>query len=240
MSVEDARRIELWRLELFELERLDASGWSGIDAFYGVSRDDNRDERIICFAEVGDVGPGAPHAPDLALFEERFHEAIEAMRSIQGQRDPDHRLQWNRLYLFVRQPIALTNQLLTEALRRLAPETGHLGLEKVIVRLASHTSDAPGATPRIIELLAGNPTGSRIEWSIRIPHDRPLDPATPYAQRVASARARGLIYPYEVVRLFTAPPERDSEGIGAPTGEGSFQEYDLAGDRAEPVTARRD
>jgi acetyl/propionyl-CoA carboxylase alpha subunit/acetyl-CoA carboxylase carboxyltransferase component len=235
MSVEDARRIELWRLSLFELERLDASGFSGIDAFYGVSRDDNRDERIICFAEVGDVGPGAPHAPDLALFEERFHEAIEAMRSIQGQRDPDHRLQWNRLYLFVRQPIALTNQLLTEALRRLAPETGHLGLEKVIVRLASHTSDAPGATPRVIELLAGNPTGSRIEWSIRIPHDRPLDPATPYAQRVASARARGLTYPYEVVRLFTAPPERGTEGIGAPTGEGSFQEYELENGRAERV-----
>ncbi len=235
ISVEEARRIELWRLEHFELERLDASGWSGIDAFYGVSRDDNRDERIICFAEVGDVGAGAPHAPDLALFEERFHEVIEAMRSIQGRRDPEHRLQWNRLYLFVRQPIALTNQLLTEALRRLAPETGHLGLEKVIVRIASHTSDAPGAVPRLIELLAGNPTGSRIEWSIRIPHDRPLDPATPYAQRVASARARGMTYPYEVVRLFTAPPEAGSEGAGAPTGQGSFQEYDLVDGRARRV-----
>ena len=235
ISVEDASRIELWRLEHFELERLDASGWSGIDAFYGVSRDDNRDERIICFAEVNDVGPGAPHAPDLALFEERFHEAIEAMRSIQGQRDPDHRLQWNRLYLFVRQPIALTNQLLTEALRRLAPETGHLGLEKVIVRIASHTSETPGAVPRMIELLAGNPTGSRIEWSIRIPHDRPLDPATPYAQRVASARARGLTYPYEVVRLFTAPPEQGGESVGAPTGAGSFQEHDLVDGRAVAV-----
>ncbi len=167
MDVADARRLELWRLELFELTRLDASGWSGIDAFYGVSRDDYRDERIICFAEVDDVGPAAPHAPDLALFEERFHEAIEAMRSIQGQRDPEHRLQWNRLYLFVRQPIALTNQLLTEALRRLAPETGHLGLEKVIVRIANHIGDAPSSAPRLIELLAGNPTGSRIEWTIR-------------------------------------------------------------------------
>ena len=117
-AVAAKRQAARHRLRLaLELERLDASGWSGIDAFYGVSRDDNRDERIICFAEVGDVGTGAPHAPDLALFEERFHEVIEAMRSIQGQRDPDHRLQWNRLYLFVRQPIALTNQLLTEALR---------------------------------------------------------------------------------------------------------------------------
>ena len=234
LSAEDARRIELWRLAKFELERLDVSGFAGIHAFYGVSRDDNRDERIICFAEVGDVGPGVPYAPDLALFEERFHEAIEAMRRVQGERDPDHRLQWNRLYLFVRPPIALSNQLLTEALRRLAPETGHLGLEKVIVRLASFERDAPDA-PRKIELLAGNPSGSRVEWSLRVPHDRPLDPATPYAQRVATARARGLIYPYEIVRLFTAPPERGAVGIFHPTGAGSFREYDLVDGAAVAV-----
>src|SRR5262249_52214662 len=189
----------------------------------------------ICFAAVADVGPGVPYAPDLALFEERFHEAIEAMRRVQGQRDPDHRLQWNRLYVYVRPPIALTNQLMTEALRRLAPETGHLGLEKVVVRLASFERDAPDA-PRKIELLAGNPTGSRIEWNLRVPHDRPLDPATPYAQRVASARARGLTYPYEIVRLFTAPPERGATGIFLPTGAGSFREYELVDGQAVPVT----
>jgi len=235
LSVEEARRIELWRLAKFQLEPLDVGGFEGIHAFYGVSRDDNRDERIICFAAVSDVGPGVPHAPDLALFEERFHEAIEAMRRVQGEHDPDHSLQWNRLYLYVRPPIALTNQLMTEALRRLAPETGHLGLEKVIVRLASFERDAPDA-PRKIELLAGNPTGSRVEWSLRVPHDRPLDPATPYAQRVASARARGLTYPYEIVRLFTAPPERGAGGLFQPTGAGSFQEYDLADGAAQRVT----
>jgi len=235
LPVETARQLELWRLDKFELEPLDLAGFDGIHAFYGVSRDDNRDERIIGFAEVGDVGQGVPHAPDLALFEERFHEAIEAMRRAQAQRDPEHRLQWNRLYLFVRPPILLTNQLLTEALRRLAPETGHLGLEKVIVRLASFERDAVDA-PRKIELLAGNPTGSRIEWSLRVPHDRPLDPATPYSQRVASARARGLTYPYEIERLFTSPPERGPAAVGAPTGRGSFVEYDLVGGRAEPVT----
>ena len=235
LPLEEARRIELWRLAKFELEPLDVGGFEGIHAFYGVSRDDNRDERIICFAAVSDVGPGVPHAPDLALFEERFHEAIEAMRRVQGQRDPDHRLQWNRLYLYVRPPIALTNQLMTEALRRLAPETGHLGLEKVIVRLASFERDAPDE-PRKIELLAGNPTGSRVEWTLRVPHDRPLDPATPYSQRVATARARGLTYPYEIVRLFTAPPEREVTGVGAPTGRGSFVEHDLVEGRAVPMT----
>jgi len=69
--------------------------------------------------------------------------------------------------------------------------------------------------------------GSRIEWNLRVPHDRPLDPATPYAQRVATARARGLTYPYEIVRLFTAPPERGSVGIFHPTGAGRFKEHEL-------------
>jgi acetyl/propionyl-CoA carboxylase alpha subunit/acetyl-CoA carboxylase carboxyltransferase component len=235
IEVEEARRIELWRLAKFELERLDVAGFEGIHAFYCVSSGDDRDERIICFAEVADVGAGAPFAPDLALFEERFHEAIEAMRRVQGQRDPEHRLQWNRLYFYVRPPVALSNQLLTETLRRLAPETGHLGLEKVIVRLASFERETPDA-PRKIELLAGNPTGSRVEWNLRVPHDRPLDPATPYSQRVASARGRGLTYPYEVVRLFTAPPERGSpSSLAAPIGAGTFREYELEQGRAVPV-----
>src|SRR5258706_9529720 len=124
---------------------------------------------------------------------------------------------------------------MTEALRRLAPETGHLGLEKVLARLGSFERDAPDA-PRKVELLAGNPTSSRVEWTLRVPHDRPLDPATPYAQRVASARARGLTYPYEIVRLFTAPPERGATGIFQPTGAGSFQEFEASGGAAMAVT----
>jgi acetyl/propionyl-CoA carboxylase alpha subunit/acetyl-CoA carboxylase carboxyltransferase component len=232
LGLEEARRIELWRLEKFELERLDT--FPGVHAFYGRSRTQPGDERIFCFADVENLGSQTPEHPDLSLFEQRFHTAIEAMRSIQGARDPSHRLQWNRLYLFVRPSIVLTDQLTVEALRRLAPETAHLGLEKVIVRLALIDPERPDQPPRLIEALAGNPTGGRVETTFRAPHLMPLETATPYERRVAQARARGLVYPYEIVRLFTAEPS-SRRTPGSPVGPGGFQEYELENGRAVAV-----
>ena len=236
LAPECARNVELWRFENFDLARVEVPAFDDITVLHGRARDDSGDERIFCFAEVDELGPGIPDRPDLAAFERRFHEAIEAMRVVQAERDPSHRLQWNRLYLFVRPPIVLSESLLNEALRRLAPETGHLGLEKVIVRLASVNPDERDGAPVRLEVLAGNPSGSRVEWSFRTPHARPLDPATPFERRVAAARARGRIYPYEVLRLFTAPLDSEDAGqIGSPTGPGRFDEYDLVDGRAERV-----
>src|SRR6185436_8437090 len=89
--------------------------------------------------------------------------------------------------------------------------------------------------PQQIEVLAGNPTGGRVEWTVRTPHDRPLEPAGPYERRVALARSRGLTYPYEIIRLFTAPADAHATGIGQPVGHGTFAEYDLVDGRAVPV-----
>lgn len=235
LTAEQARRYELWRLSNFELERIELAGFDGILALFGKSREGRGDERIFVFAEVIDLGPKAPTQPELATFEHRFHAAIEAMRSIQSQRENAQRLHWNRLYLLVRPAVILNERLVGGALRRLAPETGHLGLERVIVRLARIDGKHPATRAQKVEILAGNPTGGRVEWSIRAPHDRPLEPAGSYERRVALARARGLTYPYEIVRLFTGPPEPGLLGIGQPTARGSFVEYDLVERRAVPV-----
>ncbi|MEE9282305.1 MAG: carboxyl transferase domain-containing protein [Myxococcota bacterium] len=238
LSLDLARRIELWRLDEFELEPIEIERFEDMHAFYARSRDDSSDARILCFAEITDIGRDLPQAPDRARFEQRFHEAIEAMRSIRGQRDAEHRLQWNRLYLFVRPALVLTDELLQDLLRRLSPETGRLGLEWVVVRLASVDPTAADAPAKMIEVLAGTPGGTRVEWSIREPHLRPLQPATPAERRMAAARARGLIYPYEICRLFTAEPEGSRGGIGRPTGPGVFEEYDLYD--GKPVRVVRD
>ncbi|MEE2703216.1 MAG: carboxyl transferase domain-containing protein [Myxococcota bacterium] len=232
LEIEEAERIELWRLDEFDLERIEST--PGVHAFYGRARSQPEDERLLYFADVPDL-PGAPEAPDLVAFEQRFHAVIEAMRSIQGTRDPNHRFQWNRLYLFVRPPIVLTNELLSDALRRLSPETLHLGLERVVVRIARVTEGREDAPPERVEIVAQNPTGRRLEWMFRTPHGRRLAAATPYERRVAEARARGLVYPYEIVRLFTAPAPPDWVGPGRPTGPGHFVEYDLLGDGTVPV-----
>ncbi len=231
-----AERLELWRLQHFELERLEVpEGFRDIEAFHARARDDSGDERIICYAEVRDLGSHAPVRPDLALFEHRFREAVEAMRAVQSERDPEHRLQWNRLVLYLRPPIVLSDELLAEAMHRLAPETAHLGLDRVVVRLASVDPELPAEPARAIEVIASNPTGSRVEWSFREPHRRPLEPATPYVRRLTGARARGVIDPYEIARLFTAPPEGDGAGLSVPLGAGSWLEHDLVDGRAAPV-----
>jgi acetyl/propionyl-CoA carboxylase alpha subunit/acetyl-CoA carboxylase carboxyltransferase component len=230
-----ARELELWRLANFELEPLDTEGFHEICAFLARARDHSGDERILCFAEVRDLGRGVPARPDLAKFEARFREAIEAMRALQARTDPEHRMQWNRLVLYLRPPIVLSDELLAEAMRRLAPETGHLGLERVLVRLASVDPELPGDPPRPVEIIASNPSGGRVEWSFREPHRRPLEPATPYVRRLAQARARGLIDPYEVARLFTAPVQGEVPSLGAPLGPGHFEEFELVDGRALPV-----
>jgi acetyl/propionyl-CoA carboxylase alpha subunit/acetyl-CoA carboxylase carboxyltransferase component len=235
LTREHARRLELWRLANFDLERIELPGFDGIVALFGRSREGRGDERLFVFAEVLDLGPGAPGRPDLHAFEQRFHAAVEAMRSIQSQRENAKRLHWNRLYLLVRPPVILNERLVAGGMRRLAPETGHLGLERVIVRIARVDPSAKDARPQKIELLAGNPTGGRVEWNVREPHARPLEAAGPYERRVALARARGLTYPYEIIRLFTATSETASRALGQPIAKGTFVEHDLEGDRAVPV-----
>jgi acetyl/propionyl-CoA carboxylase alpha subunit/acetyl-CoA carboxylase carboxyltransferase component len=231
-----ARELELWRLANFELERLETDGFHDICAFFARARDQSGDERILCFAEVRDLGRGAPARPDLAAFEARFREAMEALRALQARFDPDHHLQWNRLVVYIRPAIVISDELLAEAMRRLAPETGHLGLERVVVRLASVDPELPDDPPRQVEIIATNPSGGRVEWSFREPHRRPLSPATPYFRRVAQARGRGLVDPYDVARLLTAPPQTESPALAAPLGAGSFQEFELVDGRAAPVS----
>jgi acetyl/propionyl-CoA carboxylase alpha subunit/acetyl-CoA carboxylase carboxyltransferase component len=238
LTVEEARRLELWRLTNFELERIEVPGFDGIIALFGKSREGRGDERLFVFAEVMSLGASTPQQPSLAVFEQQFHAAVEAMRSIQSQREDAQRLHWNRLYLLVRPPVVLSERLVAAGMRRLAPETGNLGLERVIVRIARLDPTSKEPKPRKIELLAGNPTGGRVEWSVREPHNRPLEAAKPYERRVALARARGLTYPYEIIRLFTAPADPTVQTIGQPTGRGTFTEYDLEGGRAVPI--RRD
>ena len=54
---------------------------------------------------------------------------------ILGVRDPQRRLQWNRVTICVAPPVALDRGLAARISQRLAPAMRHLGLEKVMVRL---------------------------------------------------------------------------------------------------------
>jgi acetyl-CoA carboxylase carboxyltransferase component len=65
-----------------------------------------------------------------------------------------------------------------------------------------------------------------LEVAWREPHRDPLRPAGEYERRVAAARRRGLVYPYEIIRMLIAPV-------------GDFDEHDLGADgQARAVSVR--
>ena len=61
--------------------------------------------------------------------------------------------------MLLRPPIVLSGELVSDTIRRLAPETGHLGLERVVVRAATVPAERPDADAlrRIWHRLLGDP-----------------------------------------------------------------------------------
>ncbi|MFI5395061.1 MAG: carboxyl transferase domain-containing protein [Candidatus Binatia bacterium] len=234
---ETAARIDLDRLARFDLERLDSS--EDIYSFYGRSREVPGDERVFVLADVRGPLEDEPDAfLQVATFERAFDAATRALRAILGARDQRRRLHWNRIALFVAPEVSLDAATVERMARRLAPATRHLGLEKVVVRLPVIDRHVLGERARTVEIVIADPTGSRIATTWREPHREPLRPASDYERKVAEARRRGVVYPYEILRLLTG----GSGGNGrydATAGDlpsGMFEEYDLD-PTAVPVAA---
>ena len=236
---EAALRIDLARLAKFELERCDAP--DGLYCFHGRARDEAGDERVFVLADVRGRSPDDGHEAELyvPLFEQAFYEATRALRTLLGLRDPKRLLQWNRVTICVAPVVALDRGLAARISQRLAPAVRNLGIEKVVARLRLIERDQPEKPPVPIEVVITDITGSNMEIEWRTPRRSALEPRTDYERRVAEARRRRLVYPYEIVRMLTG----NGKPAGATSREddalpvGTFEEYDLDPERAEP-TAR--
>jgi acetyl/propionyl-CoA carboxylase alpha subunit/acetyl-CoA carboxylase carboxyltransferase component len=227
---ETARRIDLERLDGFELERIPSG--ENIYCFHCRSREVASDERVIVLADARSRSPDddrevALHVP---AFEHAFYEATRALRSILRARDPKRRLQWNRVALFVSPAILLDPDTAQQLARRLAPATRNLGLEKVVVRIQVLERAVPDRPLEAIEFVISNITGSNMEIRTRAPHVAPLEPRSDYERRIVEARRRRLIYPYEIIRMLTGMGQGQAPvGVG-PASEltvGRFEEFDL-------------
>jgi acetyl/propionyl-CoA carboxylase alpha subunit/acetyl-CoA carboxylase carboxyltransferase component len=224
-----AERLELWRLRNFRVERLRSP--DDIYAFHGTSRANPQDERLFVIAEVRDLTPqkdgdGPMRFPHL---ERMFHESLAVIRRFQSQRTAETRLHWNRVVLYLWPLLELPGDRLRALIRRLAPAVEGLGLQKAVVsgRLPDPRSEQP--RPAVIEL--SQPGGRGVLLRFRESGDRPIEPLSEYQSKVVRLRRRGLVYPYELVRLLAPEEGTDSE---LPRGE--FVEYDLDADgRAVPV-----
>lgn len=227
------KRLHLLRLSNFHTERIPSV--EDVYLLHVVAKDNPKDERLIACAEVRDVTPVRDEngrTIQLPHLERMLTEAIAGMRLFQSRRPANKRLYWNRILLYVWPPLNLQRDELHEIVRRLAPATEGLGLEQVVVR-ARIPNPATGELRDMIVRIS-SPAGSGMLITFR-PADRevqPIKPLTEYEQKVVRMRQRGLIYPYEIIKMLT--PEQKNTRAEFPPG--SFEERDLdENDRLVPV-----
>jgi acetyl-CoA carboxylase carboxyltransferase component len=221
-------RLRMGRLSEFSLERLASA--EDVYLFHGTARSNPKDERLFALAEVRDLTPvrdDEGRVSGLPELERMLGAALEGIRRFQAPRKPSRRLQWNRIVLHVWPVIDLAPEEIRSLVARLSPATAGLGVEMLIVegRLRE-------AGERVLRFFS--PTGRDVVVEVEEPPTRPLQPLDESAQRVVSARRRGLLHPAEIVKLL-APAHGDG-AAAAQQPAGSFVEYDLdASGRLVPV-----
>ncbi|MDJ0919196.1 MAG: carboxyl transferase domain-containing protein [Woeseiaceae bacterium] len=225
-----AKRLHLWRFQNFDLERLPSP--EDVYLFRATAKENSRDERLFAVAEVRDLTPVRDENGKLVALpylEHMFQQALAGIRVFQSHRPVRQRLMWNRVLLYVWPPMDLSVSERSRMILKLLPATRGLGLEQV--RLRGHMARLPGEEPRDTIAQIWNPAGHGPSIELLEPRPHAMRPLSPYRQKTIKMRQRGMMYPYEIIRLLS--PDRDHES-NLPTGE--FVEYDLAGDgRLKPV-----
>ncbi len=228
-----AKRLHLWRFNNFNLERL--SSVEDVYLFRAVAKENPGDERLFAVAEVRDltaVRDEDGRIVALPYLEYMFQQALAGIRVFQAQRPVRKRLFWNRVLLYVWPPMDLSVSERSRMIRKLLPATRGLGLEQV--RLRGLMARRRGEQPRDTIAQIWNPSGHGPTIELLEPRPHAMEPLSPYRQKVLKMRQRGLMYPYEIIRLLT--PDREHESH---LPEGEFVEYDMAEDgRLEPVERR--
>ena len=225
-----AKRLELWHLSEFSLERL--ASVEDVYLFRGVAHDNPDDERLFAVAEVRDLTPvrdesgrvvALPHLERMTL------QALAAMRTALAHLPTKVRPLRNRVMLHVRPTWDLPPALWQDIAHWLAPLTVGIGLERVV---AQGRMSEPGATePREVVVEVENVSEQGVSVRVHPPDDERVRPLTAYGQKVLRSQRIGTVYPYELLRLLTTP-----QGTVADFPPGRFVEHDLDEDnRLVPV-----
>jgi acetyl-CoA carboxylase carboxyltransferase component len=215
------KRLELWRLQNFNIERLPST--EAVYLFHGIARSNPKDERLFAFAEVRDLTPifdDAGRVSRLPHLEMMVLETLGSIRLFQSHRSARARLQWNRVFLYVWPVIEFGPEDMNAAGQLMAPFIEDLGLEKMVVRGRVRGGDG-ALRDTVIQVLT--PGAREVVVTFSEPAREPLKPLSEYARKVVKMRERGLIYPYEIIRTLT-PPANGSPGEYPP---GEFLEYEL-------------
>jgi len=223
-----AKRLDLWRLSNFHLERLASA--EDVYLFHGIAHENPKDHRLFALAEVRDLTPvhdsgGLVAYPWLGRM---GLQALTAMRAALVGYPPSARPKANRIVLYVRPPWDPPRRSWPEMAASFAPLAEGADLEKVLLRVRLPRQDG-SLYDAVLDVQGVGGRGVTVRE--RRPGNDPVRPLTPYRQKVLVAQRFGVPYPYEIVRMMA--PE---QGGSADLPPGTFVEHDLgpAGD-LQPV-----
>ena len=219
-------RLHLWRLQNFDVTRLPSV--EEIYLLHAIAKENSKDERLFAVAEIRDLTPVRDRSGQIVQLphlERMFAEAVAAIRMFQSKRSLKQRLYWNRIFLFVWPTLSLTPEEMNDIVHRLASQTDGLGLEQVVVRVRIPSPRTGELRDTVMRISAPGDAGLLVTFRPAAKL-QPLRALSSYEQKVVKMRQRGLLYPYEIIKLLT-PSSDDSRGE-FPAGD--FVEMDLDAD----------
>jgi len=224
-------RHHIWRLSNFQIERLPSE--EDVYLFHGIARSNPKDERLFALAEVRDMTPLRDESGriiQIPHFERMLMEALESIRLYQAHLPTHKRLPWNRVLLYVWPPLGLLPGELLELMRKLWSATEGLGLERIVIHAKIAAPGTGELRSRMLQI--SNPGGRELVLRESGPIETPIATLSEYWQKVVQLRQRGLVYPYEIIKMLISEPE----GTSTQMPPGNFTEYDLNEDnRLIPV-----
>ncbi|NIZ40732.1 carboxyl transferase domain-containing protein [Entomospira entomophila] len=204
-------QLRLHRLSPFFIEHYRLSSTMGL--IVAQAKEDPKDERFILYMSIEALRPLRQDKVYLLGLEESLSEGVFALRQAQLRRKK--RLYWNRVLIFVQQPIdSLSNEIGNYALE-LSQKL--LDTELGIERVSLYVNHQQGRQEEIT--LTSSGTLKQMQLMSRTPKEEPLKLQTRYDSKVMRAHARGVFYPYELICFL------QNGDFGIPKAE--FIEYDL-------------
>ncbi len=198
------RRLDLWRLREFDIERVEAP--EDVLIYHCTAKDNSADQRLVALAQVRElavVRDDDDRVSSLPQVERAIANCVEGIRRarvlLQTRTVP---LDMNHVWIHIWPPIDAELDQLTALQRGIAPLTTGAGIEEV---LAQGRVAAPDGT---IVPVAGRffyQPGSGVQFSLGPPPTALLRPLDDYAQKVLRARRRGTVYPYELQAMVAGP-----------------------------------
>ena len=210
-----ARRLDLWRLSEFTLERLPSP--DDVLLISARAKANPADHRLIAMAQVRQealVRDGG-HLVAVPYVERAVERCLE---SIRRARKPDSHLDLNHVWVHVWPTLDLDPHEARHLQHRITPLTDATGIEEVVV----HGTFVVDGEPRELAVRFHRLLSGQVGIDVQEPFTEPLQPIDDYRAKVLRARSRGLVYPYELAGPLAG-------------NSGSVVELDLDGDRLVPV-----